>query len=414
MNSNNENYKQEYYDEYEIDLREYILLIWNHKWFITAFVVLAVLAAFVFSSYFIEPVYRTDAVVSVPNYELVNGQIINKEDFVLLFESDEVMSEIIKFINQDIDNNQINNAELSEKINFNIGEENNNQINIALSYYNPEKAAEILDRWINVFISHTKELINRENTEYIKGLKNKAEQDYFEYKEKLSKLSKFNSNNNLSLMKKDINSKENRLIALERRNNNFKIELESKKTELAFIEEELEEVDQFLIRRNLINDEFLQKLKTIYPDNNFINLLNTEEEFLNPHYQELVSQKSKINSRIHVLNTEISLNEQEIVSLNNEIGKLQNNYHMLNQEEEILNNELNNSNKVYLNSEDDYSNAEQELANKNYNIYVFSSPKIMENPISPNIKLNTAIAAVLAFMLAVFIILFKEFMKEDE
>ncbi|MFW6000974.1 MAG: Wzz/FepE/Etk N-terminal domain-containing protein, partial [Halanaerobium sp.] len=52
MNSNNENYKQEYYDEYEIDLREYILLIWDHKWFITAFVVLAVLAAFVFSSYF--------------------------------------------------------------------------------------------------------------------------------------------------------------------------------------------------------------------------------------------------------------------------------------------------------------------------------------------------------------------------
>ncbi|KXS48090.1 MAG: lipopolysaccharide biosynthesis protein, partial [Halanaerobium sp. T82-1] len=36
-----------------------------------------------------------------------------------------------------------------------------------------------------------------------------------------------------------------------------------------------------------------------------------------------------------------------------------------------------------------------------------------EDPVSPNTKLNVAIAAVLGLMLAVFIVFFKEFMKEE-
>jgi capsular polysaccharide biosynthesis protein len=92
---------------------------------------------------------------------------------------------------------------------------------------------------------------------------------------------------------------------------------------------------------------------------------------------------------------------------------MQNILTLLLEEEKILNNNLENSRKRYLNSEKVLNNAEQLLTTKNYQLYLLSSPKVMEQPISPNIKLNIAIAAVLAFMLAVFIVFFKEFMKED-
>lgn len=70
MNDNRDmNNRMEYYDEYEIDLREYIMLIWDHKWFITAFVIIAVLAAFFVSSYFINPLYSLQATVKLANAE---------------------------------------------------------------------------------------------------------------------------------------------------------------------------------------------------------------------------------------------------------------------------------------------------------------------------------------------------------
>jgi LPS O-antigen subunit length determinant protein (WzzB/FepE family) len=50
-----------YYDEYEIDLREYILLLWKNKFFIGGLVILAVIAAFLVSSYYMAPTYETKA-----------------------------------------------------------------------------------------------------------------------------------------------------------------------------------------------------------------------------------------------------------------------------------------------------------------------------------------------------------------
>ncbi|MFW5736746.1 MAG: hypothetical protein ACOCXB_05280, partial [Halanaerobium sp.] len=48
-----------------------------------------------------------------------------------------------------------------------------------------------------------------------------------------------------------------------------------------------------------------------------------------------------------------------------------------------------------------------------YPLEILDEPYLPENQISPNTKLNVAISAVLAFMLAVFIVFFKEFMKEE-
>ncbi|PTX15900.1 G-rich domain on putative tyrosine kinase [Halanaerobium congolense] len=59
----------EYYDEYEIDLREYIILLWNNKLFIGAIVVLAVIAAFVISSFVLSPQYETKTRIQLSNYD---------------------------------------------------------------------------------------------------------------------------------------------------------------------------------------------------------------------------------------------------------------------------------------------------------------------------------------------------------
>ncbi|MFW6301639.1 MAG: Wzz/FepE/Etk N-terminal domain-containing protein [Bacillota bacterium] len=48
------------YDEYEIDLREYIMLLWNKKWLIIGLVVIAMVAAWAVSSFFMGETYETE------------------------------------------------------------------------------------------------------------------------------------------------------------------------------------------------------------------------------------------------------------------------------------------------------------------------------------------------------------------
>lgn len=49
------------YDEYEIDLREYIMLLWKKKWVIIGLVVIAMIAAWAVSTFFMGETYETEA-----------------------------------------------------------------------------------------------------------------------------------------------------------------------------------------------------------------------------------------------------------------------------------------------------------------------------------------------------------------
>lgn len=97
MNDNRDmNNRMEYYDEYEIDLREYIMLIWEHKWFITAFVIIAVLVAFFVSSYFINPLYSLQATVKLANAE---GIYSETEPMSELLSSSQLIDPVLEDLN---------------------------------------------------------------------------------------------------------------------------------------------------------------------------------------------------------------------------------------------------------------------------------------------------------------------------
>jgi uncharacterized protein involved in exopolysaccharide biosynthesis len=49
-----------------------------------------------------------------------------------------------------------------------------------------------------------------------------------------------------------------------------------------------------------------------------------------------------------------------------------------------------------------------------FSLEVISAPYLPENPVSPNTKLNIAIAGILGFMLSIFIVFLKEFIKNAD
>ena len=81
-----------YYDEYEIDLREYIMLLWENKLFIGGLVILAVIVAFLASHFIMSPSYETKARIQLSNYE---GLYSEPETAVQLLSSTGLMKKVM-------------------------------------------------------------------------------------------------------------------------------------------------------------------------------------------------------------------------------------------------------------------------------------------------------------------------------
>ena len=114
--------QQNYYDEYEIDLREYIILLWNNKLFIGFLVVFAMLAAFLVSNFILQPTYETKTRIQLSNFD---GLYSEPDTAVQLLSSTRLMQRVMadedlemsaarlnSYINNNLNINQVNNTSI--------------------------------------------------------------------------------------------------------------------------------------------------------------------------------------------------------------------------------------------------------------------------------------------------------------
>lgn len=162
-----------YYDEYEIDLREYILLLWENKVFIGGLVILAVVAAFVLSSYFMAPTYETQAKIQLSNYE---GLYSNSDTAVQLLSSTALMQRVMEAEGIDLTaarlNSYINN-------NLSVSQVNNTSIiSITVKHDEPQLTRDVAVGLINNFEEDSNQYFEEKlenDREYITSLKSELE-----------------------------------------------------------------------------------------------------------------------------------------------------------------------------------------------------------------------------------------------
>ncbi|AZO93484.1 Wzz/FepE/Etk N-terminal domain-containing protein [Halocella sp. SP3-1] len=173
--------ERNYYDEYEIDLREYILLLWRRKWIIATFLMVFVLAAGIYSFFLIEPVYQSNMVIQLNN---IDGVYSEPSTVIQIIKSNKFFKPIMDELNLSYTNNELK-SYISGNINItNI--KDTNIIRITVNNTDPVIAKKILEK-----INHR---FNQEaNGYYDKIINNKKEQ--------LSSL-----NNELNDIEKNINS----------------------------------------------------------------------------------------------------------------------------------------------------------------------------------------------------------------
>ncbi|SIQ40351.1 YveK family protein [Halanaerobium kushneri] len=169
MNSEGNNNHQMYYDEYEIDLREYILLLWDNKFFIGGLVILAVIAAFLFSTFFIAPTYQTQARIQLSNYE---GLYSNPDTAVQLLSSTDLMQKVMAAENIDLTAAQLNSYINN---NLNISQISNTSIiTITVKNNEPQLTQNIAEGLISNFEADSNKYFEnklKNDREYISALK---------------------------------------------------------------------------------------------------------------------------------------------------------------------------------------------------------------------------------------------------
>lgn len=440
-------------DEYEKDLREYMMMLWHKKWLIIALTVLAIL-----SSYFItgqmQRIYQTSTMLMVQSEsgakDLFSEQLsfVGKNDKLLntysrIFTSRRIMEKVISELELENENGEpITVGALRQNVSIQSGQDTD-LITVQVNYHDPELAKEIANSVVENMQQETKEL----NQASLTGASNFIDSQLESTQKRLSELEDqllaYREEHELLMPEAQGKSLLERYAELEGKMAEAELRQQEAEISLNEINQKLEETD-----KEIISSESISKNPEINSIQSNLTSLYTELEGLRTKYTEKHPEVKAVQAKIDNLEKTLDNKAEEIVS-----GRTETNnplYQNLNEqiielevqqvsstarievyEEQLTEMEadLDNFPQAELDflrlqrekdvAEDIYlllRNRKEEIniqqAMQTSDIYVIDEAYVPENPVSPNLKLNLVIAAVLAAMLAVFIIFLLEFLDD--
>ena len=315
-NSNNNNNNMINKEEYiEIDLREYIMTLWNNKWLIIALVVVSVLAAGLYSKYITEPKYKANATLliypSTYKTELEVGTL-PIETYRNLAMTDSIKSKIIEDVNIKNSNGELYSPSdldnmLSLKVHTYSQQQNNNNnfeapvMKLNVVNPDPKLASKIANSWSKHFMQDCKDLRQNEVLE----ITNVIQQQFDDTKQKLTKAKKnlknYKEEVRLEILKSELNAKQKKLDEVNNNIVNLKDKLGSTKSEKEHLVNVIDskETDGHWINDingNGINGNSKQttNVSDVKIRKNYINAQDELIAYLDDHNLELLKQRIKL------------------------------------------------------------------------------------------------------------------------
>ena len=156
------------YEELEIDLREYIMLLWRKKWFIGALVVLAAVGAYVFTITTSEVQYKatSDVLLMPPRYTEIEVARLGRGTYANLAQSDDILGRIIEELDlRDEEGELLNPSDIEGKMELQVfADEEREEVpddgesflmRMEVTDADAEKASEIANTWAELFKEDT-------------------------------------------------------------------------------------------------------------------------------------------------------------------------------------------------------------------------------------------------------------------
>lgn len=441
-------------DEYEIDLREYIMILWNKKWLIIAFLITAVLASYFITTQ-MKSIYQSSTMMMIQSESGVNdifreqmplglnpgSKLINT--YSQIFKSRRVLNQVIKKLNlRNQDGEFISPENLAENISIQAHGDAN-LLSLVLEYRDPQLAQKISDTLVSIMQAEIKALNQASLTGASKFIDSQLEQTQKKLLNLEDQLLNYQQEHEILIPETQARNLLDRSTELEKQKS--EVELLENEAQLALkeIKQQLTEIDQKIISSESIsrNPEVdrikstltslyteLEGLKTKYTPKhpNVITVvakINNLEKELDNKTAEIVSGRTEANNPLYqqlkskIINLEVqkvtAASKKEVYQARlDKIQKKLNNY----PESELaflrLVREKNVTEDIYLLLRNRKEEINIQQAMQTSDIFVVDSANLPEEPVRPNLRLNLAIAAVLSIILAVFVIFLLEFLDD--
>ena len=404
-----------YYDEHEIDLVEYLYLLWNNKFFIGGLVILAILIAFAYSTFMIEPLYeaKSTLLILTPSYTTsLEVESFSIDTYRNLATTDSTKQKIINDLDLRNDNGEkYSAAQLDSMMDIEIlaSEESDNGdaplIELRIKNKDPELAANTANAWAENFMADSKEIRKNEIREVATVIQEQFEDTEEKINNLKSKLLAFNKENRLGLLRQRLSNKQSKLNSANKNLIDLETELGLKESQLENINVRLSEMEDNniwsgeLSNKETSNTQFLEfKNNYLAKKNELLNFkeknniylldkeINIEKDklsnYANRKKELKLMQEKKNDNKIIELKNSLAQKEAELIFLRSEINNLENDgYHLGDLE-------FNNFDKDNLDYKNNYIEVQNQLLEfqKNNNIDILKSELTNKRNIAKNYR----------------------------
>ncbi|MEC9488876.1 MAG: Wzz/FepE/Etk N-terminal domain-containing protein [Halanaerobium sp.] len=439
-------------DFFEIDLREYIKIIWKGKWLLLGLVVAAVIAAYLISG-LMTPIYQTSTLIMVKEDSGMDSLFSDQLSFMgggqnkvatytQILQSRKILGMVIEELQlmDDETGELIEPDRLKDTISVS-GNQDSNLITITVTYPDPVVAKDIANTLVSEFQQENQSM-NRADlrgaSEFITGQLEEVrakltdvENRLMEYKEKhdvvlpdeqaktiLEKLVTLETNrakagmelqqaqSSLEELESNLLNEDREIISTKTISNNpvvmeSKSRLASLQVELAGLKEVYTERHPKVIEVETKIDEVKEVLEQQVAE-----IVTARTETLNPIYQTLREKIINLNATIIGYQAQLATYDEQITDFRGQLVSLP--------EKELelarLERESRVAESIYMLLMERKEEIQIKEAMQSSDIAVVDPAVVNDNPIKPRKKLNVAIAAFLAIFIGLGIIFLLEYL----
>ena len=404
-------------DELEIDLREYVKIIFKWKWLIIAITILAVGTSTIMSIFILPPVYKTKAMLLVRqasdnrSYARQND-ISNIEDVVDTVSSISrmtIQSYVNQVKNETVLNNVINSLGLDKDL-YNAQSlggmiqvsaiSDTNFIEISVTNSDPHLATKIANSLSQEYVKHITQTIQKQMNQSVIFLNELITEEDIALDKVSDNLRDFQSQaKSTNFLASEVQSITENLADYRSKYYGLQIDVESLQVAVDRLESQAVEIPETLIREEVLPATETTEAKVI------------EVQEPNPEYNALIAKLQDKQVQLTQKQAEMTSVQDTIAELQAEMVGLQAELADKKGKEASLERELARHEQTYavLSEKLTQSQLAQSVDIGQNTLQVISPATTPINPIKPNKKLNIAIAFVLGLMISVFIVFLLEF-----
>ena len=404
-------------DELEIDLREYVKIIFKWKWLIIAITILAVGTSAIMSIFILPPVYKTKAMLLVRqasdnrSYARQND-ISNIEDVVDTVSSISrmtIQSYVNQVKNETVLNNVINSLGLDKDL-YNAQSlggmiqvsaiSDTNFIEISVTNSDPHLATKIANSLSQEYVKHITQTIQKQMNQSVIFLNELITEEDIALDKVSDNLRDFQSQaKSTNFLASEVQSITENLADYRSKYYGLQIDVESLQVAVDRLESQAVEIPETLIREEVLPATETTEAKVI------------EVQEPNPEYNALIAKLQDKQVQLTQKQAEMTSVQDTIAELQAELVGLQAELASKKGQEASLERELARHEQTYavLSEKLTQSQLAQSVDIGQNTLQVISPATTPINPIKPNKKLNIAIAFVLGLMISVFIVFLLEF-----